>query len=187
MHLFIYLVQKLLVQILQFSFVNKGCMFTRLNFIIKNDIIDSTNVLVVNWKPLNWALCHVGSGFYPFKLPQENNSEPDYQQPWTAVSAVLGLISMAQVSKTNISNAKSAVLVGCGYKDELSGIFFPVAVLKAGTRGKSFPFLICQIISGSWRRRVRVLVWRRRVQRIERDEEQEWERLLAEWGKSSHP
>ena len=38
-----------------------------------------------------------------------------------------------------------------------------------------------------WRRRVRVMVWRRRIQRIEQDGEWEWERFLAEWGKSGHP
>ena len=37
-----------------------------------------------------------------------------------------------------------------------------------------------------WRRRARVLVWRRRMPWIERDGE-ELERLLLQWGKSGHP
>ena len=39
----------------------------------------------------------------------------------------------------------------------------------------------------NWRRRARVLVWRRRMPWVERDGEWELERLLLEWGKSSHP
>ena len=38
-----------------------------------------------------------------------------------------------------------------------------------------------------WRRRARVLVWRKRTQWIERDGEWELERLLLKWGKSGQP
>ena len=38
-----------------------------------------------------------------------------------------------------------------------------------------------------WRRRARVLVWRKRMPRIEQDREWELKRLLLKWGKSGHP
>ena len=38
-----------------------------------------------------------------------------------------------------------------------------------------------------WRKRARVLVWRRRMPWIEQDGEWELEKLLLEWGKSGHP
>ena len=69
------------------SYISNTEKLNQTKHILKSSI-DSTNMLVANLKPLYWAL-------WPYKkraLPLQTiikNSEPDCQQPWSVVLALL--------------------------------------------------------------------------------------------------